>query len=156
MLELGWSTLSGWRRASEGGFWFRTLSCNISFGWLCLLAGRWRLGWLIKFELRWGHEMNKDTSPIETGLMPFVRWTHLKILLIMQDIFLYMTSELNYQRRYYLAPINKQHFPQNEEKDGVYREGRVGQAFARACAVDHRLPEVDVFMFNCLIVNLLS
>merc|ERR1719385_127792 len=22
---------------------------------------------------RWGHEMNKDTSPIETGLMPFVR-----------------------------------------------------------------------------------
>ena len=23
---------------------------------------------------RWGHEMNKDTSPIETGLMPFVRY----------------------------------------------------------------------------------
>ena len=21
----------------------------------------------------WGHEMNKDTTPIETGLMPFVR-----------------------------------------------------------------------------------
>ena len=21
----------------------------------------------------WGHEMNKDTSPIEPGLMPFVR-----------------------------------------------------------------------------------
>ena len=74
----------------------------------------------------------------------------------MQDIFLYMTSELNYQRRYYLALINKQHFPQNEEKDGVYREGRVGQAFASPCAVDHRLPQVVVFMFYCLIVNLLS
>ena len=73
----------------------------------------------------------------------------------MQDIFLYMTSELNYQRRYYLAPINKQHFPQNEEKDGVYREGRVGQAFASASAVDHCFPQVDVFMFNCLIVNML-
>ena len=74
----------------------------------------------------------------------------------MQDIFLYMTSELNYQqRRYYLAPINKQHFPQNEEKDGVYREGRVGQAFASASTVDHRIPQVDVFMFHCLIVNLL-
>ena len=74
----------------------------------------------------------------------------------MQDIFLYMTSELNYQRRYYLALINKQHFPQNEEKDRVYREGRVGQAFASPCAVDHRLPQVVVFMFYCLIVNLLS
>ena len=21
----------------------------------------------------WGHEMNKDTSPVETGLMPFVK-----------------------------------------------------------------------------------
>ena len=67
-----------------------------------------------------------------------------------------MTPELNYQRRYYLAPINKQHFPQNEEKDGVDREGRVGQAFASPCAVDHRLPQVVVFMFYCLIVNLLS
>ena len=77
-------------------------------------------------------------------------------MLILQDIFLYMTSELNYQRRYYLALINKQHFPQNEEKDGVYREGRVGQAYASASAVDHRIPQVGVFMLNCLIVNLLS
>ena len=49
---------------------------------------------------RWGHEMNKDTSPIETGLMPFVRYMLLYLNSMIQHLKKLASLEATLVRNY--------------------------------------------------------